>query len=174
MVINGYRQPLAMTTFARTMVANDGSSLKIVIPWRSIVIAFINMQQNTKDACVISKDLAKLGWFLWSSVIKYPLLRNCANGGMNALVYVCKKRLKIRNKSRVVCARECLWSSDLCNVTICSSCRATVIYCDCPKPKLSVATVSVRYPAIKLNVFVSTAMLNDTKESLMTLRLLLK
>ncbi|GJC89323.1 hypothetical protein ColLi_12161 [Colletotrichum liriopes] len=61
MSINGYNNLIMMTAAARTMVNNESEDCTVVIPWRNMVMAFINIQQNTEDACVVSKEFAESG-----------------------------------------------------------------------------------------------------------------
>lgn len=35
------------------------------------------MQQNTEDACIVSKEFAGMGWFKWTGYIDYPLPKGC-------------------------------------------------------------------------------------------------
>ena len=71
-----------------------------------------------------------------------------------------------------ICASEAVISSDKAIVTVCSRCAAIPIYCDCPFPKPNTTEVAVRYSAVQLNAYATTAMLNDEKGVAMTLRYL--
>jgi len=65
---------------------------------------------------------------------------------------------------------ENVQASDGSYQTVCSCCRAIPIYCDCSFPKPETTTVSVRYAVTMMNVYGTTAMLNDGKGNAMTLR----
>lgn len=367
----GQNEPILKTQFAAILESKKTVETPIVIPGRNMVMAFINMQQNTEDACIVSKEFAELGWFTWTGYIDYPLPKDCGkiepwdvlydqswwkpsvpglvlktyvnkHGGMTAYVFVGSTKLEIGDKlatwhglkftvgslmsqkempeledsvtgerfrptiiistknlnrgiggqiremaaytkcfdsvmsfrtcrrnnnmeyithddeleysakipeayvlvngqrisfkdtngkertvkcnygiSRVLhlrhkpclkqhypsdgvfsrevargrykggtprvsetellsmmmqglhrLSKECLWSSDLVNVTVCSKCWALTIYCDCKGPKPVETTVSVRFSAVKMNVYATTAMLNDGEGTPMTLRFL--
>ncbi|CVL09220.1 uncharacterized protein FMAN_15459 [Fusarium mangiferae] len=85
------------------------------------------MQQNTENACIVSKEFAESGWLSWSGFIDYPLPRSCGKiepwdvmyrqewwkysiqglviktyvnkmGGVNAYVYVFNKKLEVGGK----------------------------------------------------------------------------
>ncbi|GKT81152.1 hypothetical protein ColTof4_13575 [Colletotrichum tofieldiae] len=59
--INGYNNPIMMTAVARTRVNNESEDCTVVILGRNMVMAFINIQQDTEDACVVSKEFAESG-----------------------------------------------------------------------------------------------------------------
>lgn len=367
----GRSEPVLKTQFAAILDNSSSEECPMVIPGRNMVMAFINMQQNTEDACIVNKTFAEMGWFTWSGYIDYPLPKDCGkveawdvlfdqswwkpsipglvlktyvnkHGGMNAYVFVGNTKLEVGDKlatwhglkftvgclmeyneipeledtvsgerfrpnimvstknlnrgiggqvremtaytrcfdnissfrscrknndkeyidhdeeheyearlpeayvlvnghrisfvdtggkmrtvkcnygvSRVLhlrhkpslkqhypsdevhsrevtrgrykggtprvseteilsmmmqglyrCSKECLWSSDLVNVTVCSKCWVLTIYCDCSLPKPTETTVSVRYSAVKMCVYATTAMLNDGVEKPMTLKFL--
>ncbi len=70
------------------------------------------------------------------------------------------------------CASEAIISSDKVNADVCSTCAAIPVYCDCPFPKPETTKVGIRYSALQMNVYATTAMLNDTNENPLTLRYL--
>lgn len=65
---------------------------------------------------------------------------------------------------------ENVQAADGVHKDVCSICRAIPYYCDCPLPKPETTQVSVRYATTLLNVYATTAMLNDGKGNPMTMR----
>lgn len=71
-----------------------------------------------------------------------------------------------------LCVSEAIVGSDKVNVDVCSMCAAIPIYCDCAFPKPDTTVVGIRYSAIQMNVYATTAMLNDPDRTPLTLRYL--
>lgn len=70
------------------------------------------------------------------------------------------------------CVSEAVTSDGSSIVTVCSGCAALPLYCDCPTPKPETTKVVIRYSAVQLNTYLTTAMLNDVHEKPLTLRFL--
>jgi len=69
-----------------------------------------------------------------------------------------------------VAVSEALVNSDKVNADVCSVCGAIPYFCDCPFPKPDTTKMGIRYSALQLNTYATTAMLNDGRGSAMTLR----
>ena len=69
-----------------------------------------------------------------------------------------------------VAVSEALINSDKVNADICSVCNAIPYFCDCPFPKPDTTKMGIRYSALQLNTYATTAMLNDGKGNAMTIR----
>jgi hypothetical protein len=68
------------------------------------------------------------------------------------------------------CPNEAVLSTDGCIMVKCSICEALPTYCACPLPKPPTISCQTRYSLAELNVFATTAMLNDPGRPVMTMR----
>ena len=69
-------------------------------------------------------------------------------------------------------ASEVVFGSDKVNADVCSKWAAIPVYCDYPFPKPETTKVRIKYWAIQLDVYVTTAMLNESDPSPLTMRFL--
>jgi hypothetical protein len=68
------------------------------------------------------------------------------------------------------CANEAVLTTDAVVMVKCSVCEALPTYCACPRPKPPTTTCQTRYSLAELNVFATTAMLNDPDKPVLTMR----
>lgn len=68
------------------------------------------------------------------------------------------------------CSNEAVLTTDASIIAKCSVCEALPTYCPCPRPKPPTTTCQSRYSLAELNVFATTAMLNDPGKPALTMR----
>lgn len=122
----GTNDPVAVTEFMDALSNSNGPECEVMVPGRNVVMAFINTQTNTEDACDVMSEFAEWGSFAWMGTVDYPLPNVCSvgpgtvlsdqpwwkpaftgivvrtyvnrNAGMNAVVYLYKRSLEIGDK----------------------------------------------------------------------------
>jgi hypothetical protein len=77
MVSLGNTDPLVMTELVHALVSKPSTESPVVIPGLNTVLAFINMQQNTEDVCVVSKEFSESSSFAWIGTVDYSLPKDC-------------------------------------------------------------------------------------------------
>lgn len=78
----GTTEPILKTEFAHVISTKSTDTTPMVIPGRNMVLALVNMQQNTEDACIVSKEFVEMGWLrglgtYLPTYVDYPLPKDC-------------------------------------------------------------------------------------------------
>ncbi|KAF4460198.1 hypothetical protein FALBO_13039 [Fusarium albosuccineum] len=74
----GINNPMVVTPLTKVLMDSTTEKIKMVLPGKNLVMAFINRTLNSEDALSVSKELAESGMFAWSGYIDYPLPKNAA------------------------------------------------------------------------------------------------